>query len=692
MRSGTIELSKREREVAGLVAQGLTNREIAERLFISERTAEGHVQQIRNKLGFTARTQIAAWVVRQSDQVTTLPAPSASGARTIRPRPRVVWPLLRVGALAVLVIVVVVAGVSLWRNPSRAADSPVIRGYAGTGLNADSGDGGKATAAALTAPAGIAVDNINNIYVSGGNRVRKIAPSGIITAFAGTGTAGYGGDDGLATQAELDSPQSLAVDSDGSVYIADTLNNRIRKVSPAGTISTVAGNGAAGFLGDDGLATLAELNAPVGVAVGYGNSIFIADTGNNRVRSVYDGIIRTVAGTSEAGYGGDGGMGKEAALDSPRGLALDQNGNLYIADALNNRIREMDLNGYLSTVAGTGVAGFNGDHVAATDAQLNIAAGPVTSGGQQLAIDDSGQLYIADSLNSRVREMGFNGHITTVAGTGHTGSGGDGRPATAAELNQPLGVATSPNGNLYIADTSNARVRVVNTPSGRPESALARAAITRALAGGKVGSLPSGPIFLRFARFHEPAHYSFGNKSHAPGFVYQIAGIQDLDEVGVPLVHLTAGQAAFNGTGSHKHINPGDTFSDWLAITVFPATSRGALADPSATLAYATGDFAPSWVATVPYVETLWLTTIEPGGRTTAVKHPGITVVFALEGTVQLRGPTSGPTSLAQGSGDFFAPMTVVQASNPGSQESSFLTVLITPVPQPAQLAFDQVQ
>jgi uncharacterized protein (TIGR03437 family) len=296
-----------------------------------------------------------------------------------------------------------------------------------------------------------------------------------IYTLAGNGTQGFSGDNGPATGAELFQPLGVALDSAGNVYVADSSNNRIRKVSN-GVITTVAGNGTPGFSGDGGPATSTGVYGPSGVALDSAGSLYIADAGNNRIRKVSNGVITTVAGTGGwGGDGGDGGPATSAQLFVPAGVALDSAGSLYIADAGNNRIRKVS-NGVITTVAGNGTLGYSGDGGPATNAQLY--------GPEGVAVDSAGNIYIADMDNNRIRKVS-NGVITTMAGNGTQGFSGDNGPAISAELYRPEGIAVDATGNLCIADTWNNRIRIL-TPTGSCTYSVAPATLQAPAAGGNL--------------------------------------------------------------------------------------------------------------------------------------------------------------------------------------------------------------
>ncbi len=342
---------------------------------------------------------------------------------------------------------------------SRAqAPSYAITTVAGNATNGYSGDGGPATQADLSNPCGVAVDSAGSLYIAdnGNSRVRKVA-SGVINTVAGNGTAGYTGDSGPATSADISQPCGVVVDSSGNIYFSqsDAVNSAVRKVSTSGTISTVAGTSlGAGFSGDGNIAIDAQVNGPVAVALDKSGNIYIVDTLNNRIREINssNNIINTVVGNGLGGYGGDGGTPLHASLNSPQGIAFDSAGNMYIADTLDHRIRKVSGN-VITTIAGNGSPGFSGDGGPATNAQLNFPKG--------VAVDAAGNVFIVDTFNWRVREVTTDGNIWTIAGRSTNGYSGDGGLATNARLNFPTAIALGPNGTLYFSDTQNNVIRTL---------------------------------------------------------------------------------------------------------------------------------------------------------------------------------------------------------------------------------------
>jgi sugar lactone lactonase YvrE len=327
------------------------------------------------------------------------------------------------------------------------------------------GDGGPAAQALLNQPRDTAVAADGTIYVADtfNDRIRKIAPDGTISTIAGTGSPDYNGDDIAATSASLHWPHDVTVDEGGVVYIADSAHHRIRMVTTDGVITTIAGTGQPGSTGDGGPATAARIQNPKSVAV-YDGSLYFSSL-EDKVRRVdlTSGIITTVAGTDVAGYSGDGGPATSATLDSPQRIAVDSVGNLYVADTGNNVVRRIDAGtGVITTVAGNGTPGSSGNGDLATTAQIDHPRG--------LALDGDQVLYVADSDSHCVRRVNLEtGIIRRVAGTMEKGFSGDGGPAKEAQLYQPRGLSVTPDGDLLIADTFNDRLRmVVSAPPAPP--------------------------------------------------------------------------------------------------------------------------------------------------------------------------------------------------------------------------------
>ncbi len=354
----------------------------------------------------------------------------------------------------------------------RVNTSGVITTIAGLGSLGFSGDGGPAIAAAIHRVTGVAVDPFGNVILadSPNQRVRQISTDGIINTIAGNGKFRFIGDGGPANAAPLRDPTGVAADPMGNFYIADAANLRIRKVSSSGVITTIAGNGTDGFSGDGGPALLAALSDLLSLAADSAGNVYFADFYRARVRRVSaDGTISTIAGNGVSGFSGDGGPATSAMLSNPQGVAVDSSGNLYIADYSNNRIRKVSASGIISTVAGNGARGFSGDGGPAISAMLN--------GPYDVAVDSLGALYIADRSNNRVRKVSTSGTISTVAGNGTGGASGDGGPAIAAALDQPRSIGVDPFGNLFIGDNSNPNIRKVS----------ASGLITRFAGNGDIG-------------------------------------------------------------------------------------------------------------------------------------------------------------------------------------------------------------
>jgi uncharacterized protein (TIGR03437 family) len=461
-----------------------------------------------------------------------------------------------------------------------------------------SGDGGPATAAQISGPQGLKVDASGNLYIAdqGNHAIRKIGSNGVITTIAGIGQSGFSGDGGAATSAKLSAPSDVALDAAGNIYVADTGNSRVRKISTAGVITTFAGNGTFGHTGDGGPATSATLAAPFGAAFDGAGNLYVSEFGSNVVRKITaTGIISTYAGTGSSGFSGDNGPATSAAMASPRGIAIDAAGNLYIADLNNQRIRKVTAAGIITTFSGVGnafgglisasdgvlatnallkgptgvavdasgnvylsdstinsrvrkisggiintIAGgqslFAGDGGPATSAQLNIIHPP--SG---MATDAAGNVYIADTYNNRIRKVAPSGIITTMAGNGTGGYSGDGGPATSAQLQNPTGLAMDAAGNLYIADTNNNAFRVVS-PAGVISTLFLGSSATpdssgRPLAGA--GVTASGPLAV--------ATDSQGNKYLADTGGHRIIKVSPPD--GAVTIFAGTGASGSSGLG-----------------------------------------------------------------------------------------------------------------------------------------------
>jgi len=357
-----------------------------------------------------------------------------------------------------------------------------INTVAGNGTHGFSGDLGPATSAQLYSPDGVAADKMGNLFIvdSGNYRIRKVTAAGVISTVAGNGSRGFSGDGGPATSAAFAPSFSghlgIAVDGSGNLYIPDYGNQRVRKVDSAGVITTVAGNGARDNSGDGGAATSAGLMDPIAVAVDGGGTLYIAEFSGNRVRKVNTaGIITTAAGGGNLGSNGDGGLAINAVLNAPFAVAIDPAGNLYIGDVTVRRVRKVDTAGIITTVAGNGSSSYSGDGGPATSASFDLTG---------VAVDGAGNIFISDRSN-RIRHVNAAGIINTIAGTGAAQYSGDGGPAVNATLSEPADVAVDSAGNLYVADSKNMRVRKI--------TGVAQSGIPIITAGGVVSGASFQP-------------------------------------------------------------------------------------------------------------------------------------------------------------------------------------------------------
>jgi sugar lactone lactonase YvrE len=373
----------------------------------------------------------------------------------------------------------------------------MLTNIVGDGGSGYSGDGGPATKANLKLPAGLTYDQQGNLYIADreNHRVRKVDTKGIITTIAGNGTAGFSGDGGPAVKASLNLPAGVAVDNDGNIFISDRSNDRIRKVDSKGIITTFAGSGKEGYNGDSIPALKASIDKPFGLALDNKGSLYIADRGNNRIRKVNKaGVITTVAGDGGFFFIGDNGPAYRASIAAPTGMVVDDKGNVYIADWNNNRIRVVDTLGMIRTVVGTGQQDYNGDSEVARETNLHLPFG--------VALDKEGNLLVIDRSHYRIRKIDPNGSkVVTIAGNGIKEFGGDGGPAVGAMLSFPHGIAVDKNDNVIFADRQNHRIRKIDT----------KGIITTIIGDGVRGNLGDGGSALK-ANIYAPSDLEISEK------------------------------------------------------------------------------------------------------------------------------------------------------------------------------------
>jgi sugar lactone lactonase YvrE len=358
--------------------------------------------------------------------------------------------VLPVRPRGLFLVMAVLAGIAIPAVASAAVPAPTLEHLAGTGVAGYLGDGGPAVGAQLYQPMGVAVDASGNVLVADlSNRIRKIAPDGTITTVAGSGIAGFAGDGGPATDAQLNHPTGVIVDADGSLLIADQHNYRVRRVDSSGTITTVAGSGIPGFgQGDGGPALQATLNLPTTLALDANGGILIAEMGERRIRRVDpDGTISTIAGDGGSGYDGDNKPATGASLTKPTGLAVTTAGDVLIADQGDQRVRRVDTSGTIHTIAGTGVLASTGDGGPATAANLEYPTSLLVDRSRRVLITQGGS-------HPDVRAIERDGTINTVAGGG-TSAPADGLLATTAALSSPTGMVIDHSGGVIVATTGS---------------------------------------------------------------------------------------------------------------------------------------------------------------------------------------------------------------------------------------------
>ena len=333
-----------------------------------------------------------------------------------------------------------------------------ISTYAGNGVGSYTGDGVAASTTAVNSPWGVTIDSAGNVYIgdSPNHRIRKVTPAGIISTIAGTGTMGFLGDGGPATDARLNNPSGVAVDAAGNVYVADNGNHRIRKITATGYISTIAGTGSVVLSGDGGPATAAATPAPDGLACDSAGNVYIS-SGFEVRKITTTGMIYRIAGNGTFGYSGDGGPATAAAVAQSTDVKLDKAGNVYFTDINNNVARKIDVAGIITTIAGDGYLGSSGDGGPATAAELNSVVG--------IDVDALGNVYLGDRDNNTIRKVNAAGIITTIAGNGAAGYSGDGGAPVLASLKKPHAITHDPCGNMFICDRLNNRIRKIADPT-----------------------------------------------------------------------------------------------------------------------------------------------------------------------------------------------------------------------------------
>ena len=432
-------------------------------------------------------------------------------------------------------------------------------------------------------PTGVSYDAADDLFIAdtARNQVFEVSVGGAISIVAGNGTQGFAGDGGPAAAAQLNAPMSVAVAADGTLYIADTGNQRIRVVQN-GNITTFAGTGIGGFTGDGGPATAAALNHPVALALDATGALFVCDQGNERVRRISAGQIATIAGDGVQGFAGDGGAAISAELNDPSGVAVSSDGRIFIADTNNQRVRVIGTNGIVSTFAGTGVAGISGDGGPASAAQLSRPTG--------LAVDTANDLFISDENNHRLRRVASDGTITTVAGSGRQGPTADGAPALTSTQNQPVGAAVSTSGWPIIADIANHSVQILFV-DGRlylPAGLSTRTTILTATAPNAVYGTAQSTISIA------------GNPATPAGFV-RISdsgtplGSASLNQgnATIALPYLGAGTHTLTATYAGDGLHPSASGTTSIAVSPAPVTATAA----GATMSY--GAPIPSLTGTI---------------------------------------------------------------------------------------------
>ena len=445
--------------------------------------------------------------------------------------------------------------------------SQIITTIAGNGISGYAGDGGLATAAAIQPTYGVWVDTLDNFYIADrlNERIRKVDnATGIISTICGTGVAGYSGDGGPASAAQIYSPCALAVDVLGNIYFSDGTNRRIRMINAAGIITTIAGNGITGYSGDGGPATAASLYSCRAMCRDAFGNIYIGDDYSRTVRKVNTlGIISTVVGTGTVGYSGDGGPASAAQLLSVAGITTDRSGNLYIADG--SRIRKVTMTtGIITTVAGTGAYTYTGDEIAATSSSLYQPTG--------VRVDDTGSILIADEYNHRIRKVDTFGIIHTIAGNGIAGYSGDRGPATSGQLNEPTGITFSLCGDIFVVENYNCRIRKITQPVFLTIPSISLSGVTIAA--------PSSTVFVTATVVNAGSRYIIHWMNHGIEFTTStVPSVTYTKGAGTDIITAwvvsTLTYGCYDSATSLTHVvrDPtltSQTFSDSQPVNVYP--------------------------------------------------------------------------------------------------------------------------
>jgi sugar lactone lactonase YvrE len=594
----------------------------------------------------------------------------------------------------------------------KVAATGTITTYAGTGNAAYSGDGGQAIDAEINYPTGVALDTLGNLYIAdnGNHRIRKVTVNGIITTFAGNGTAGYSGNGGQAVAAKLNNPTGLAFDTAGNLYIADWNNHVVRKVAPTGLISTVAGTGTQGYSGDGGAATSAELNFPYGVALDPSGNLYIGDSTNFRVRKVSGGTISTVAGTGSYGYSGDGGPAIDASLAYPNGVAVDGNGNLYIADGT-NRVRRVNAAGEIVTVAGNGTAGNSGNGGPATSAEIHGEIG--------LALDSGANLYIADTDNSAIRKVSFPALPSAATPTFSVAAGTytAAQSVTLADATTGAAIYYTTNGTApttastkytgAIAVSATEKIEAIAVATGYSASAVASATYTIALpaatptfsvAAGTYTSAQS--VTIADATAGAVIYYTTNGTTPSTASTKYAGAIavsasETIEAIAVATGYTTSAIAS----AAYTIVPPAATPTFSVASGTYPTAQSVTIADATAgaTIYYTTNGTAPTTASTkyagsipVSATETLEAIAVATGYSTSAVATAKYTIVpvvatpvFSVQGGLYATGLFLTLTDATPGA-------TIYYTSN-GSLPTNASTKYTAPIPVTANETVESI-